>query len=194
VTPAASRPKGATGKAAPAAARKKAARKPATRKPGSASEPLRFRAKLETSDDGRGAWIVVPYDVFEIFGVRGRVPVRTSFNSYVHRGSMVPMRKGGGVGAHVLGLNRQVRDGAGAEIGDMIDVILERDVAPRVVEVPPDLAAALAKNSLARAGWDKFSYTHQREYVQAILGAKRPETRMRRIAECVEASIQRGRK
>lgn len=51
-----------------------------------------------------------------------------------------------------------------------------------VPRMPPDLAAALKKNRRAAATWEKSSASHRREYVEWIAGAKRDETRQRRLA------------
>jgi uncharacterized protein YdeI (YjbR/CyaY-like superfamily) len=63
-------------------------------------------------------------------------------------------------------------------------VTLERDSGERTVEVPDDLAAALAEAG-AREVFDKLSYSHRREHVAAINDAKKPQTRQRRIANAV---------
>ena len=63
---------------------------------------------------------------------------------------------------------------------------MERDDAPRSVEVPADLQAALDADQTAREAWARLSFTHQRETVEAITTAKRPETRVRRIAKAIE--------
>ena len=68
---------------------------------------------------------------------------------------------------------------------------MDRDDEPRVVVVPSDLKAALAANPAARAVWEKMSYTHRKEYVQAVLDAKRLETRLRRIEKTVEMLVAR---
>ena len=68
---------------------------------------------------------------------------------------------------------------------------MDRDDEPRVVVVPSDLKAALAANPAARAVWEKMSYTHRKEYVQAVLDAKRLETRLRRIEKTVEMQLAR---
>ena len=73
----------------------------------------------------------------------------------------------------------------------MFLVEMDRDDEPRVVVVPSDLKAALAANSAARAVWEKMSYTHRKEYVQAVLDAKRLETRLRRIEKTVEMLLAR---
>ena len=51
---------------------------------------------------------------------------------------------------------------------------------------PADLAAALKKNTAARATWTKFPPGHRREYIEWITEAKRPETRARRLATTLE--------
>lgn len=51
---------------------------------------------------------------------------------------------------------------------------------------PDDLAAALKKNRKARATWEGFSPSHRREYVEWITGAKREETRAKRLATTLE--------
>jgi len=73
----------------------------------------------------------------------------------------------------------------------MFLVEMDRDDEPRVVVVPPDLKAALAANPAARAVWEKMSYTQRTEYVQAVLDAKRLETRLRRIEKTVEMLLAR---
>lgn len=142
----------------------------------------RFRIVLEKADDGSACGIRMPFDVAKVFGTRGRVPVCGTINGYPFRSTLSPM--GGG---HMMPVNRALRDGAGIAAGETISVLLERDDQPRAVAVPADLAAALAADHAARAAWDRTSYTHRREYVEAIEDAKRPETRARRIARTVGA-------
>jgi hypothetical protein len=60
-------------------------------------------------------------------------------------------------GRSLLGLNREVRAGAGVAIGETISVELERDDEPRVVEEPPELSARLAAAPDARAAFDALS-------------------------------------
>ena len=68
--------------------------------------------------------------------------------------------------------------------GDRVAVLLELDAEPREVPVPADLADALAAAGL-REAWDACSYSHRREWVEAIEEAKRSETRTRRVARAV---------
>ncbi|MDB4969578.1 MAG: hypothetical protein JWN44_5267 [Myxococcales bacterium] len=55
-----------------------------------------------------------------------------------------------------------------------------------VVDPPADLKKALAANKAARAAWETLSFTHPREHAEALLDAKKPDTRARRLAKTLE--------
>ncbi len=58
--------------------------------------------------------------------------------------------------------------------------------AAKKVVVPKDFAAALARNAAARRSFEQFPPSHKREYVEWIAGAKREETRERRLATAID--------
>ena len=62
----------------------------------------------------------------------------------------------------------------------------------REVAVPDFFATALRKNKPAQANFDKFSYSHKKEYIQWLTEAKREETRQRRL-ETALACIAAGK-
>jgi len=70
--------------------------------------------------------------------------------------------------------------------GQVVRVTMELDTTPRVIEPPPELAAALREHKGARKAWDGLSVTCQREHAEAILSARKPETRARRVAAAME--------
>jgi hypothetical protein len=110
-----------------------------------------------------------------------RFPVVATINGYTWRTTVTRMG-----GEFLLGLNREVRAGAGAEAGDKVRVTIELDAEPRAVEVPERLAAALASDKKAQAAFDRMSFTHRKEYARWITDAKRDETRERRVRQAVE--------
>ena len=61
-----------------------------------------------------------------------------------------------------------------------------KDASPRGVDIPPELAAQLRAEKEARAAFDRLAPSHQREYVNWINEAKKPETRARRVAQTIE--------
>jgi uncharacterized protein YdeI (YjbR/CyaY-like superfamily) len=59
-------------------------------------------------------------------------------------------------------------------------------VAREKLVVPQELTAALRLNKRAGANFERFSYSHKKEYAQWIAEAKRPETREKRLATALE--------
>jgi Bacteriocin-protection, YdeI or OmpD-Associated/Domain of unknown function (DUF1905) len=131
--------------------------------------------------------VAVPNEVIAALGGRGRIAVRATFNGVPYRGSIVRM---GGV--TMLGVTKTIMARAGVGPGDALDVVVENDDAPREVEVPPELARALRANRSAAGAWEKLSFTHQREYVESITGAKREETRARRVEKAIQELERRS--
>jgi bifunctional DNA-binding transcriptional regulator/antitoxin component of YhaV-PrlF toxin-antitoxin module len=129
---------------------------------------------------GTSAVCKLPFDSKDVFG-RVRAPVKVTVNG--HTFATTTMRYGG---VDYVGFNKQVRAAAGIEPGDRLTILVELDGDERVVEVPDDLAAALAGHPDAKGLFDGLSYTHRREYVRWITDAKRPETRARRLERAVE--------
>ncbi|TCC03709.1 YdeI/OmpD-associated family protein [Kribbella soli] len=138
-----------------------------------------FEARILVNDGG-GAWVEVPGDVVAALGGGGRIPVVATFDGVGYRGSIASMG-----GCMALGVLKSIRSELGKGDGDAVTVTVERDTGERVVEVPEDLAAALAEAGL-REAFDGLSYSHRREHVNAIVDAKKAETRARRIAKAVE--------
>ena len=54
------------------------------------------------------------------------------------------------------------------------------------LEVPADFALALRANRVAQANFDAMSPSHRREYIEWLVGAKRDETRSKRLATAIE--------
>jgi hypothetical protein len=146
-----------------------------------AKQTLRFKAKIEGKEVGVVAAITAPVDVPTFFGTRGRVPVRGTINGYPYRSSLTPC-----VGRHMMPVNKLLLAGGGAQPGDVVDVVMERDEEERTVEAPPVLKKALAKNKTAQANWEKLSFTHKKEMALAIVGAKQEETRARRLGKIMK--------
>jgi Bacteriocin-protection, YdeI or OmpD-Associated/Domain of unknown function (DUF1905) len=141
---------------------------------------VRFSAELETN--GRTATgFEVPADIVAALGAGKRPAVRVTFNDYSYRSTVAPMG-----GRFLIPVSAAVRAASGASAGDRLDVEIELDTEPRTIAAPDDLVAELDADPALRAAWDRLSFTHQREHVEVIESAKRPETRQRRIAKALE--------
>ncbi|HEY3295447.1 MAG TPA: YdeI/OmpD-associated family protein [bacterium] len=152
------------------------------------SDQQEFKAPLIFGDGG-GAWVEVPAKIMDIYATKGRVPVNALIDGVPYRGSLANM----GGGCHQLGVLKAIREKIGKGEGDVVHVILERDTAERSVEAPEDFQKALNKNKAAKAVFEKFAYSHKKEYVRWIEEAKKAETRAARIEKAV-GMIAEGQK
>ena len=141
---------------------------------------VKFRTTL-VRGGGTTMGMIVPPEVVEALGKGKRPPVKVTINGYTYRNTVAVMG-----GDYMIGVANEHRRPAGVENGGTVDVTLELDTEKREVTVPPELAAALAKDKAAKAAWDKLSYSHQRQHVEPLAAAKAPETRARRVAKTIE--------
>jgi hypothetical protein len=88
---------------------------------------------------------------------------------------------------YLLGVSAEHREAAKVKAGDVLEVDLELDTAPREVAVPADFAAALDAEPAARRTFDALSYSNRSWHVGSIEGAKTDETRQRRIEKSIAA-------
>jgi len=138
-----------------------------------------FTARILADDDTTMTAIEVPFDPKPVFG-KVRAPVVVEIGGHTYRSTIASMG-----GCWLVPLRKSNREAAGVKAGQKAKVTLTLDEAPRVVKAPADLVKAL-KAAGAMDQWKAMSYSHQREYVEAIEEAKKPETREKRIKGCVE--------
>jgi regulator of protease activity HflC (stomatin/prohibitin superfamily) len=145
----------------------------------------KFKAILGAK--GHSLFFEVPLDVKQEFG-RARPPVKVSINGYTYRSTVSVYG-----GKYYLPVRQERREEAGLKAGDMINVTVALDTEVRTVEPPPELSAAFKKNGAAQERWEKLSFTHKKEHAQAILEAKKPETRARRVEKTLAMLAAKAR-
>jgi len=142
---------------------------------------MRFRARVELG--GKTATgIEVPEQVVAELGGSLRPAVTLSLRGYTYRTTVA--RRGE---RYLVPLSAENRAGAGVAAGDEVDVEIELDTAPREVELPSDLAAALDADPQARRTYDSCAPSHKKEWVRWLEDAKKPETRADRVEKTVVA-------
>jgi hypothetical protein len=124
-------------------------------------------------------FIEVPARVVAALGEKKRVPVNVTLNGVHYRSTIAVYG-----GKFYLPARKDIRDAANLVPGKRAHVTLEADTAARTVMVPSDLARALTGEKL-RPAFDALSFTRRKEHVESVTGAKRPETRVARIAKVV---------
>lgn len=126
------------------------------------------------------AGMVIPDEVVAGLGSSRHPAVRVRVNGYTFRSSIARMG-----GAFMLPFNPETRAGAHVAAGDTVVLEIELDTAPREVAVPPELAAALDGDPLARERFAALSYSNKRRLVTPIETAKADSTRHRQVAKAV---------
>ncbi len=131
--------------------------------------------------NGGTCFVPLTFDPKTVFG-KVRVPVTVTLNGYTYRSTIFAMG-----GPPFVPLRKSHRDAAGLEGTETLEVRIALDAEARVIKPPADLVRALKAQAPAWDRWRELSYSHQREHVEAIEGAKAPATRARRLARAVEA-------
>lgn len=147
----------------------------------------KFKTAIMQAEGMDATGIVVPDAVVEKLASGKKPKVTVTLNGYTYRSTVAVMS-----GQFMLPLAKVHREAAGVKPGQKIEITLELDTAPREVEIPKDLAAALKKAGL-RAAFDKLAFTHRKEHVRAIEEAKALQTRARRIEKAVAMVAAKAR-
>ncbi len=154
------------------------------------SQVIKFKAILENPQPTMdAAFVSFPFDVQKLFGTRGIVKVKATFDGHPYRGILSNM----GQSHHVILVRKDVREAIGKRVGETVEVTIQMDTEERIVEIPDDLEKLLARNKSARTFFLSLSYTNRKEYVQWITSAKRSETRQNRLLLTLE-KLKAGRK
>jgi hypothetical protein len=145
-----------------------------------------FRATIIQS--GKTACgIQVPEAVVTALGGSKRPAVVVTLDHYTYRSTVAPM------GAEWwVGVNSDHREASGLKAGDEVQGTLELDTAPRELAVPPELAAALDADPIARTFFDGLSYSNRRVFTLSVEGTNNPETKARRVDKAI-ALMREGR-
>ena len=147
---------------------------------------VRFRTTILQS--GKTAMgFIVPEEVVTALGAGKRPPVTVTINGYTYRNTVAVMG-----GDFMIGVSSEHRGPAGVTAGDEVDIDLELDTAPRTIEVPAELAAALDADPAAKATFDKLSYSNKSWHTLQVTGTNNPETKARRIEKSI-AALREGR-
>jgi hypothetical protein len=133
--------------------------------------------------NGSMCFIPLTFDPKAVFG-KVRAPVKVTLNGHTYRSTIAVMG-----GPPCVPLRRSNREAAGLEGDETLEVRLDLDTDRRDVKPSADFVKALKDAPSAWRRWRELSYSHQREYAESIEGAKKPETRARRIEAAVRAIL-----
>lgn len=140
-----------------------------------------FTTMIIQAEGKNATGISVPAEIILALGKSKKPAVKVTLAGYTYRSTVAPYGD-----VFMLPLSQEHRAAAGVKAGDAVEITLELDSEPRTVDVPEDLAAALAAKAGARDIFDALAYSKRKEFVRQVEDAKTLETRQRRIANVVE--------
>ena len=133
----------------------------------------------------------VPEEVLARLGPGKRPAVSVTVGGYTYRTTV-----GSTTERAMLPLNAENRGAADVAAGHEVEVEVTLDLAPRVVEVPKDLAALLSADSAARAAFDDLAPGQRKERVRRVTepsGPRPARTASRRPSRRVRPPGRRRR-
>jgi uncharacterized protein YdeI (YjbR/CyaY-like superfamily) len=113
-------------------------------------------------------------------GPQGRPPVSITINGHTWRSRVAAMR-----GRKLIGISAAHRAAAGISEGEVVEIDVEGDEAPREVVEPADLADALNRRPQARTSFDRLPFGLRQKHVGTIQDARTAEARERRIGRLI---------
>lgn len=135
---------------------------------------MKFSARVIPSGNATG--VALPEEISHALGPQARPPVVITINGHSWRSRVTAMR-----GMRLIGISAAHRAAAGIAEGDVIEVDIVLDEAPREVAEPADLAEALDRAPGARAAFARLAFGLRQKHVRTIEEAKSADTRQRRI-------------
>ena len=152
------------------------------------THPRRVVFSTTVTGSGGKTGIAVPDHVIAELGAGRRPAVHVDLNGFAYRSTVAVMG-----GRYLVAVSAAVRGATGLEAGHPVTVTLTVADTPREVEVPEDLARALAEDEEASAFFATLSNSLQRYHVDNVKAAKTTETRQRRIDRAI-ALLREGKR
>ena len=146
-----------------------------------------FRAELYAV--GVNRCVDVPREVSEAIGAETHIRVKGRVGGETYRSNLAP--RGGG--KHRLFVHSGIWRKLGIDVGDVVDVEIERDDEEWEITVPADLAEAMPAGSEALEAFQALTIPNRKRFIDRIEDSKTAATRKRRIEQGIKLLIERLR-
>lgn len=156
------------------------------------SAAIRFQAKLQRPASPKNAtwtFLVLPKAASAKLPTRAMTSVEGSFAGAAFRATLEP----DGNGSHWLKVPNKLREAAGVEAGDTVELEIRASEEQLESPVPADLRAALKANPGAKLTWDATTTVARRDWIAWMTSGKKAETRVKRLAAMMDM-LEHGKK
>jgi hypothetical protein len=141
---------------------------------------VQFDAVILKQDHMDATYIPIEFDVEKTFGKK-RLKVKVWFDDVLYRGLLAKY-----AGGYHLLINKTIRAQLGKDAGDSVRVLIQEDTEERILETPQLLKVFFRKEKGLKFIFDKMSYTHRKEYIDWLTGAKKEDTLQNRLIKFKE--------
>lgn len=147
-----------------------------------------FRAVLEAGGPSfmPTQLVVVPDHAWQAVGGKATKRVVATLNGHAERLGLLPLAGGG----RYLLLRKTLCQQLGLAIGQELEVSLAPDPSPDHIDLPDELAEALAAWPEAETAFQAHTGAMRRAMARKVADAKRPDTRARYAVELAERLAQ----
>lgn len=132
------------------------------------------------------ASIEIPDKNLAEIGGNRRAPLKVTINGYTYQSTATGVE-----GKCMVVFPMRDREASGAAAGDVITVTLELDDGYRHVDVPPELADALAKSGLSQT-FHNLTYSKRKEFARQVGEAKADDTKNRRMQKIIDQLVRQA--
>jgi len=147
---------------------------------------LRFEATLqrpaEPRDDPSWAFVVLPKEVSARLPRRGRTTVEGTLDGHPFEATLEP----DGQLSHWLKVGEELREAAGASVGEVVTVEITPVAKEPEPEIPVDFQEALDAAPEARRVWNATTTLARVDWIHWITSAKQLKTRAKRIGDACD--------
>ena len=147
----------------------------------------RFNATLYAV--GVNRCVDVPAKVTVALGGETHIRVMGRVEGEPYRSNLAPR----GSGMHRLFVHSGIWRKLGVDMGDVVEVEIERDEQEWEITVPADLAEAMSEGSEALEAFQALTVPNRKRFIDRIEETKTPATRKRRIEQGLQLLIERLR-
>lgn len=150
----------------------------------------RFETKLyrpaSPGDDSSWTFLLLPREVSDTLPRRGRTTIEGTLNGHSFQATLEP----DGQLSHWLKVKKELKDVAGAKVGDVVTVELSAVEVEPEPDVPTDLEVALRQTPDALRVWDTTTTIARLDWIHWIVSAKQLKTRNKRIQDACDMLTQ----
>ena len=142
---------------------------------------MKFTTTIHQELGKNHAGIPVPAEVVNALDAGKRPLVVVTVGKHTYRSSIASMG-----GQFMVSMSAAHRTSADVSGGDVVEVEIGFDTAPRTVEVPEALAAALKQDRAAAEAFEALSNSRKSRVTLSVVDAKTEETRQRRVVKALD--------